>query len=246
MDTWQNYHLWQSLGHTSVYLEWGLALLIMAAVVSAWRGAWLALDAQLWPERPAASAALGLGWGMVLFAVLGFSQPWLVAVCSRMRHRRFAWLADALFSYAGLWCCVLVWRGVWQLWDCALGYCLTPGATDMTLAAGAWFSHGAGVLILICVGGIRSLNAPPMLILSDTLPPLFGARATVGLRGFAPGRRLSVVPVMQTPKEWHQAVGLPYDSHEAAEVNCGTNCMSPSAQPVCYGEQSPGMSNLRM
>ena len=117
--------------------------------------------------RPAASAALGLGWGMVLFAVLGgaaadlssdspslelppwrtaptgFSQPWLVAVCSRMRHRRFAWLADALFSssaeqglecsgddfsrcvlcegYAGLWCCVLVWRGVWQLWDCALG-----------------------------------------------------------------------------------------------------------------------------
>ena len=39
----------------------------------------------------------------------------------------------------------------------------------------------------------------------DTLPPLFGARATVGLRGFAPGRRLSVVPVMQTPKEWHQA-----------------------------------------
>ena len=62
-------------GHTSVYLEWGLALLIMAAVpwlkldervamglglgdagvpaqvVSAWRGAWLALDAQLWPER---------------------------------------------------------------------------------------------------------------------------------------------------------------------------------------------------
>ena len=43
-----------------------------------------------------------------------------------------------------------------------------------------------------------------------------------------------------------QAVGLPYDSHEAAEVNCGTNCMSPSAQPVCYGDQSPGMSNLRM
>ena len=61
-----------------------------AQVVSAWRGAWLALDAQLWPERcaahtvaplsslltkqaerPAASAALGLGWGMVLFAVLG-------------------------------------------------------------------------------------------------------------------------------------------------------------------------------
>ena len=57
-----------------------------------------------------------------------------------------------------------------------------------TLAAGAWFSHGVtwqltegnllgvwmcladakvGVLILICVGGVRSLNAPPMLILSE-------------------------------------------------------------------------------
>mmetsp|Transcript_13999 Transcript_13999/g.26145 ORF Transcript_13999/g.26145 Transcript_13999/m.26145 type:complete len:230 (-) Transcript_13999:48-737(-) len=222
MEQWQHYHLWQSLGHFSVYLEWALALVVATGVVSAWRGAWLALDAQLWPQRPVASAALGLGWGCVLFALLGFLQPFLAATTARMKHRRWAWLADALFSYAGLWCCVLVWRGVWQLWDAVLGYSLTPGPPDLTLAAGAWLSHGVGVLLLLCIGGLRSLNAPPMLLLSDTVPPIFGARATSGVRGFVPGRRVTAVPIIQTPDAWHQAVGLPFDSHEAAEPNCAS------------------------
>ncbi|CAK9011955.1 unnamed protein product [Durusdinium trenchii] len=215
MDVSDEYALWQSLGHWSVYAEWFVALLLAAAVASAWRGAWLVLDATLWPQRPAASAALGLGWGVVLFGILGFLQPCLAAVANRVRHRRVLWLVDAAYSYAGFWCCVLVWRGAWQLWDAALGFLPESHETGPANMRGAWMSHWVGVFVVLCAGGLRSLNAPPMLILSDTLPPLFGARATCGLRGFSrPLVRCREPPQLMPCQKWHEVVGLPFHSQE--------------------------------
>eukprot|EP00913_Durusdinium_trenchii_P017079 g16063.t1 len=166
-------------------------------------------------ELPAASAALGLGWGVVLFGILGFLQPCLAAVANRVRHRRVLWLVDAAYSYAGFWCCVLVWRGAWQLWDAALGFLPESHETGPANMRGAWMSHWVGVFVVLCAGGLRSLNAPPMLILSDTLPPLFGARATCGLRGFSrPLVRCREPPQLMPCQKWHEVVGLPFHSQE--------------------------------
>eukprot|EP00435_Cladocopium_sp_Y103_P073593 s449_g44.t1 len=168
MEANHDYALWQTLGHWTVYVEWFVALVVAAAVASAWRGAWLVLDAELWPQRPTASAALGLGWGVVLFGILGFAQPCLASAVGRARHKQIFWLVDAIYSYLGFWCCVLIWRGVWQLWDGALGFApvsnedLAPG-----FVRGAWLSHCVGVSLLLAAGAMRSLNAPPTLILAE-------------------------------------------------------------------------------
>eukprot|EP00438_Fugacium_kawagutii_P035169 Skav226719 [mRNA] locus=scaffold3813:37637:42038:- [translate_table: standard] len=158
---------------------------------------------------PAASAALGLGWGVVLFGILGFAQPCLASAAGRARHKRIFWLVGALYSYVSFWCCVLVWRGVWQLWDAALG--LLPASNDApvdpSFVHGAWLSHGVGVLVLLMGDALRSLNAPPMLIMVDTLPPLFGARSTSGLSSFRPLKRFRDPPPLLPCKQWHEAGG---------------------------------------
>lgn len=152
-----------------------LALLVTAAVVSAWRGAWLVCDACFLTRAPFQSAMVGLALGGTLFLALMHVQPRLassttasaggdrgdppmpqesellepraaagetVKETKRTKDRggdgdaaraaaaaagqqprgarraaRALWAADAAFSYLGCWSCVLVWRGVWQLWD---------------------------------------------------------------------------------------------------------------------------------
>jgi len=245
MEVNPDYALWQTLGHWPVYLEWFLALFVASGVASAWRGAWLVLDAELWPQRPAASAALGLGWGVVLFGILGFVQPCVASAAGRSRHKRVFWLVDALYSYLGFWSCVLVWRGVWQLWDNALGFGASNEDLDPAFVRGAWLSHWVGVLVLFCAGALRSLNAPPMLILPDNLPPLFGARSTSGLRGFWPLQRCQQAPPLMPCRQWHEVVGLPYHTYDASPQACevtpeANNC---GEQPGSFG-MSPNISNL--
>ncbi|CAJ1359631.1 unnamed protein product, partial [Effrenium voratum] len=195
-------------GYCSFYLEWVSALVIVTGVVSAWRGAWQVLDVQLWPERPTESAALGFGVGAVLFALLGLTQPWLAAAAGRAEKKCLFWALDALYSYLGLWCCVLVWRGVWQLWDGALGFALPATErqeVDSGFVRGAWLSHAAGVVLVLLLGAMRSLNAPPMLILTDNLSPLFGARATSGLSGLRPLQRCNGELPLLPAAEWYEA-----------------------------------------
>ena len=57
--------------------EWVMALFVAAAVVSAWRGAWVLLDAILLPEHPIASAAASLVWvPQALWLAVALSLCW--------------------------------------------------------------------------------------------------------------------------------------------------------------------------
>eukprot|EP01065_Artemidia_motanka_P047707 TRINITY_DN7529_c1_g1_i2.p1 TRINITY_DN7529_c1_g1~~TRINITY_DN7529_c1_g1_i2.p1 ORF type:complete len:236 (+),score=52.36 TRINITY_DN7529_c1_g1_i2:43-708(+) len=206
------------LDYLAVVLETVTAFLIGCAVAGAWRGAWVVLDATLWPEDTLASAGLGLGIGGAMFVALVAIQPLLAAHCLAYRpiaagtepdhdpvatvsnsRRYLAVFLDLVYSYAGFWCSVLTWRGAWQLWDHALDVGLPAGPTDHFLARGGWFSH-------------RGLNAPPVLNSADWVTPLYGARSTPGIGKYVPWfRRLSPsAPLPQmTREQWHDAVGLP-------------------------------------
>jgi hypothetical protein len=191
-----------------VQLELVTSVLVAIGVVSAWRGAWLVLDGQLLPGHPLASAAVSLVTGCVLLAVLSMLQPWL-GHWARRHPGRAWWVADSAFTIAGLWVCVLVWRGVWQLWDHALGVGFAPGPPNLLLARGGWISHAAGLAVLLPMDALRSLNAPPMILSTDSAPPLFGARVTAGWHGVTWLRRWQTPPMMLRTHEWRSTVGLP-------------------------------------
>ena len=188
----------------AIHLEWLLALSIAMAVASAWRGAWLAIHAVLLPESLAASATASLVIGSALFFACAALQQPLAAWCRSHPDTRLVWLLDALYTYTGFLCSVLVWRGAWELWTSALD-ALAP---DSPLG-GALLSHAAGVLLLLLVGALRSVVAPPMVVSSDTWGPLLGASTTPGLRGFRPLDRCQKPYPQQDAAEWYAAVGIP-------------------------------------
>lgn len=154
-------------------------------------------------RAPLESAASSLAGGGALFVALARLQPRAVS-CARERPSRAWWLADAAYSYAGLWCSVLVWRGVWQLWDHALGIGLAPAPPSAELARGGWLSHGAGVAGCLVTDNLRSLNAAPMLLAADATPPLFGAKAGPGVHELTWLRRLAKIPGVpsEPQREW--------------------------------------------
>ena len=188
-----------------------MALFVAAAVVSAWRGAWVLLDAILLPEKPMASAAASLGMGSAGFVACAAFQPLLIQTAQGLKgHGVLLSFVEALYSYAGLWVCVTVWRGVWYLWDHWQGIGAAASTLDGSLAVQAIISHVVGVVLLLPIRALRNLNAPPMLIGSDVSSPYLGARTTVGVRLLLPGlRNLSSTPAVQPPEEWRAAVGLP-------------------------------------
>lgn len=189
--------------------EWVLAILICTCVVSAWRGAWLVLDALFFTHNPALGAGITLSLGVAVFLLLNLIQPWL-GFAARRKATRVTWLLDLIFSYAGLWCCVLVWRGVWQLWDHALGVGFPPGPPDAILAWTGWISHISGCILLVPLDGVRAMNAPPMIWVNDSAYPLYGARTTPGVHGISLFlKRLANPPPMPHQKEWRASVGLP-------------------------------------
>ena len=170
----------------SVYTEWVTALLIGAAVVSVWRGAWVVLDALLLPEHPLWSAVASLFAGCVGMVTASAMQPCLASWARTHRERRALWIADALFTYAALWICVLFWRGVWAIWEHAFGHDPPVGSLNYARAATGCVSHGAGLVLLGVCGSLRNLSAAPMVISSDGALPIFGAGVTVGLRFLNP------------------------------------------------------------
>ena len=194
----------------AIYAEWLVSLIIAAAVTSSWRGGWLLLDALLLPQHPpwssAASVALGSA-GLVLAVAV---QPSLAAWArKRTESKCTLWTADALYSYFGLWVCVAFWRGIWLAWD-VLCTSKAPGTLDLALALDGSISHGCGLLVLLILGGLRNLVAPPMLIASDAAAPIFGAGVTAGIGYLNPCERLRRPPVVQSAEDWHKAVGVPY------------------------------------
>lgn len=193
----------------AMHLEILISLTIACAVASAWRGAWLVLDASFLPENPVVSSAASLAGGSVLLVLTTWIQPCLYAM-ARRHPSRVIWLLDGLFSYVGFWCCVLVWRGMWQLWDHALGVGFAPAPRNLQLERGGWLSHGVGTALLVLLDAVRSLNAPPMIYVSDSGPPIFGARTSPSWDGLLRLDRHFHKPKLPADSnEWRTAVGLP-------------------------------------
>lgn len=192
-----------------IYLEWLMALLIAAAVTSAWRGAWLLLDALLLPEHPLGSCMASIGMGSIGLALLAAVQPELASWARAHQQQRALWAADALYSYLGGWVCVLYWRGVWLLWDYAFQRGLPSRPIDAELAADGCASHAVGLSMLLLLGAMRNFVASPMVITSDASVPIFGAGMTAGLGSINPVARLKRPPAVQSAREWYVAVGVP-------------------------------------
>ena len=166
------------------------ALVIAVAVASAWRGAWLGIDAVLLRRSLLASAAVSLAAGCVLFLTCVATQERLAAWSRQTSRRRVLWAMDATYSYLSFWSCVLVWRGAWELWTCAFAedaavWDMHPGPVLTRQLWAACVSHVVGVAVLLLLGGVRNLNAPPMLVCSDTAGPFLGASMTPGLGRFS-------------------------------------------------------------
>lgn len=202
--------------------RWTLSLLVAVAVSSVWRSAWHIIDGFLLPQRPLASALASLGLGSALYLAMSAVQP---ALASWARARpsllRSIWALDTLYSYAGLWVCVLVWRGAWALWDEAFGYGLPP--SDLAGAQrviSACASQGVGLALLLCTGTTRSLNAAPTLLAFDT-NPVFGAVVS-GDQYLAAGRWCQGPPKLLTRAEWIAAVGLAPQSPDIIGVATAT------------------------
>ena len=198
----------------SAVLEWLLALVIAAAVASAWRGAWLGIDAVLLRRSLLASAAVSLAAGCVLFLTCVATQERLAAWSRQTSLRRVLWAMDAAYSYLSFWSCVLVWRGAWELWTCAFAedaavWDMHPGPVLTRQLWTACVSHVVGVAVLLLLGGVRNLNAPPMLVCSDTAGPFLGASMTPGLGRFRPLDRLRQPFPEQDAAAWYDAVGIP-------------------------------------
>ena len=197
---------WRDARETCI--EWSFSVLVSCLVVTGWRGGWVVLDACLLTSQPLLSAGASLGGGCAVFVALAALQPWLHGAVRR-RSARAWWAADALFTYAGFWSSVLVWRGVWQLWDHALGVGLVAGLPDEELARGGWACHHVGVGGLLLCDASRSLNAAPMLWAKDSASPLFGARASPGWRQLRSVRRFGQAPAALSRREWRATTGLP-------------------------------------
>ena len=152
-----------------------IAVIIAAAVTSAWRGAWYLLDALLLPAYPFWSATCSLLAGTVGHGLLMAVHPCLIRWAEH-RGGRIIQVADACYSYLGVWVCVLVWRGVWLLWDEAFG--IGASATTILnnhLALDGLVTHLVGALLLVIMGGVRNLVASPTCITSDACRPALGA-----------------------------------------------------------------------
>jgi len=162
---------------TDISITLSLAVTVAAGVTTSWRGVWQITDAVLLPHRPLWSAVTSLFVGVVLFICCTAILPAIISLTERHKHaQKVLSLMDALFSYMCHWSAVLVWRGIWYLWDHAFGIGLLAAAEDSPLNAvlltSGLISHGVGVMVLYSLGAMCCLSASPLLINNDR-PPFY-------------------------------------------------------------------------
>ncbi|XP_063701586.1 uncharacterized protein LOC134831710 [Culicoides brevitarsis] len=123
-------------------------LVIGTLVVFVWRGLWVFLDLELFPDNPIYSS-----WGSVLigYSVVAITfalQPVMKWACDRLEGWQRVAAADVFlfFSFIGT---INVWRGVWHVLD---NYFLTDNKE-----LGDWITHGVSIILLILLNCSNSV-----------------------------------------------------------------------------------------
>ncbi|XP_062545692.1 uncharacterized protein LOC134212129 isoform X2 [Armigeres subalbatus] len=123
-------------------------LVIGSLVVFVWRGFWVLLDLNLFPEDHALSAWASVLIGYGVTAVTFSLQPLMRWACNRLTGLWRVIVADLFlfFSFIGT---INVWRGVWQLLD----HYFLPDDVLMS----NWITHGVSLLLLILLNCSNSV-----------------------------------------------------------------------------------------
>ncbi|KXJ78862.1 hypothetical protein RP20_CCG003261 [Aedes albopictus] len=130
------------------YFKLTVMLVIGSLVVFVWRGLWVLLDLQLFPEDHALSAWASVLIGYGVTAVTFSLQPLMRWACDRLTGLWRVIVADLFlfFSFIGT---INVWRGVWHLLD----HYFLP---DNVLLSN-WITHGVSLLLLILLNCSNSV-----------------------------------------------------------------------------------------
>jgi hypothetical protein len=172
---------------TEIFADWFVATTTVLATSLAWRGAWVLMDALLFPECPFASAAAGLGIGvggyLVIVILAPFERRWLVHTSGVLPSGCGTYIA-ALYNYCGIWVVIASWRGIWELWDQAFGVGSEGGVHrryNRALVLSALTSHLAGMAIVVALDAFQSLTAPQACMTSSrSADPLQKVAWTLG------------------------------------------------------------------
>ncbi|XP_038113783.1 uncharacterized protein LOC6041637 [Culex quinquefasciatus] len=123
-------------------------LVIGSLVVFVWRGLWVLLDMELFPEDKALSAWASVLIGYGVTAVTFSLQPLMRWTCDRLTGIWRVIVADLFlfFSFIGT---INVWRGVWQLLD---HYFLPENRLLSN-----WITHVVSLLLLILLNCSNSV-----------------------------------------------------------------------------------------
>lgn len=160
-----------------VCIEWFMAIVTALAVSLAWRGAWVMMDALLVPECPLVSAAAGLGFGavgyMFIVAFAPLARRWQGDARPRdgnsVPSKWWMSIGMTIYNYFGVWVCIAIWRGAWELWDHAFGIPERFAGSNRTVALSGLTSHVFGMAITVTLDAFHLVPAPPV----DNSPNMF-------------------------------------------------------------------------
>ncbi|XP_012253514.2 uncharacterized protein LOC105684613 isoform X2 [Athalia rosae] len=133
------------------------------AVVGYWRGTWELSDVYIYPDNEVISCIVSIIIGFSGFFVFNVTQHFLDEFFHPDKHRLSYYLGSRCYTALFGFCCVNVWRGVWQALDLATG--LLPSTVFATT--------GIGLLALALLRALRNIAAPPISLSVDSCPGYF-------------------------------------------------------------------------
>ncbi|XP_050520645.1 uncharacterized protein LOC126894043 isoform X2 [Daktulosphaira vitifoliae] len=162
-----------------VILDIALALLIITpAVVTYWRVTWMLFDTYLLPEYRTLSTVTSLCIGFFGVTIFTVVQYKLKTFVNSWRNSFSYYLVTRCYTALFGLACVNSWRGIWDGMNLLTGTSLPAVFTSVFLSIG----------ILVVMGTLRNIIAPPVATLSDhyhgyfEVPTLFrkGGRSNTG------------------------------------------------------------------
>lgn len=133
------------------------ALVVCPCVVAYWRSAWTLMDVYLTPGRPALSAALSCGVGLVGHVLFIAAQRPLAARFTPSSAPLRFYCVSRLYTVCYAFVCVNGWRGPWDL--------LTV-QTQRDFGS-LMVTSAVGLVALVAMRALRNVASPPCVIVND-------------------------------------------------------------------------------